>query len=224
MTGLWIGAFGCRHTPLEKAIMDAREHLDRLSAAKISPLNPKGPADPCAKIHAYDYDTVRERTIAAKRAICDRQHEKEYAPLCAYAEARLPEFEPERDAVCFPEREVLVTATTFDRIYTGIERMFDSLTRAASHPVLNLRFESDPPGASITLRAARGKPWTRSVTTDGDVPNVTRGLYECVVEKPGRKSFQRELDLVEEEVRLISCSLADVEGPDQTTCRLLRRP
>jgi hypothetical protein len=89
--------------------------------------------------------------------------------------------------------------------------------RTLSPLALHLTVRTDPDGARVAVRPLLGSR-TREMLSNGEFPNLYRGLYEYRVSKQGFDTVVGELDLVDDPREVLVCTMTSVGQDSPGLC------
>ncbi len=123
----------------------------------------------------------------------------------------------------FPRNDLINKAKT-DLVPQALGRTFldeistflFNLHRKASQVAIDLDVSSSPASAAVTLTTEAGR--FRSVTTDGRMTNLYRGLYTYHIERHDAKPSDGQIDLIDDEGTHLHCDLAPTDGTAFSHC------
>lgn len=115
----------------------------------------------------------------------------------------------------FPTWDGRSTASAYA---TSIQVFADDVLERASRLAAPLEITSTPPGASISIHPKYSTTRVRVGTTDVAFPNLYVGLYLISVTLPGHKDYEAELDWLDDDQPILSCTLVRQDAPVSSTC------
>lgn len=133
---------------------------------------------------------------------------------------------PELDVVAFDtvrqgssvELITVVSEESVVRAFAATETYLNKIAAAAVRPTVDLEVTSTERLATCKLFA--GLRLKREVTTDDVTRNLARGLYKYTVTKEGYRPAEGDLNLVDDDVTVLECTMhrvTDDNGPSK--CR-----
>jgi len=111
----------------------------------------------------------------------------------------------------------------FDSVVARV-RDFLARLRTLSPLALHLTVRTDPDGARVAVKPLLGTR-TRETLSNGEFPNLYRGLYEYRVTRQGFETVVGELDLVDDPREVLVCTMTSPGQERPTLCaRTARAP
>ena len=204
-----------------KEIEDVRKYLDLSMAALEASVDQLSVVE--ANDAKYYFAADAERVLADARRITTSAFAKEPQEARAVAEAyaardfRLPPVE----RIALPREERVVYVVPQSHVDDAIRSIHTFWERyiASGDLTPDLRVQSTPDGARVTLNIPGNALVRRKALTDDVLPNVWIGIYQARIERAGFQPVDYEVDLVNDVRPVIRCELAKTGSKTPSICR-----
>ncbi len=102
-----------------------------------------------------------------------------------------------------------------------VSRIVSCLKRIQSLPslVTDLKVESKPPGAHVSLFIGNDQRPERQLDTDGEARKLYLGRYKLSIERKEYQARTMDIDLLDDPFSQISCTLSEVGRQIETICK-----
>lgn len=157
-------------------------------------------------------DDVVGALTAGKTQLVARLSTEELAGLRAYTSIYYPA-NPRMRLILATGVHQDSLAPTLDAVNAFADaNIFIGKIESAALAPIDLDVATEPPQATFALRPEFGGG-LRTTVSDGALPNVYRGLYVYTVSRPGYKSVEGKMNLVDESATRVHCRLVPTSSP-----------